>query len=357
MERPSHGGNLSWAASLSQCDPRDILDFSASINPFGPPESAIAILEHPVSLLGHYPDPNCTALKTALSTYHHLPADWILPGNGAAELLTWVGRDVSALGHCHLLVPGFNDYFRALQAYDLTIHPWAVDVLAPSSSLSIQFETLGKPKSGCLLNDPHNPTGKRLAPEFIHACLEQFEQVVIDEAFLDFLPLEQQQSSIRWLETYPHLVILRSLTKFYRLPGLRIGYAIAHPSVLRRWQQWRDPWAVNALAIEMGAACVRDHAFQQSVWDWLPEARSQLFSNLNALKKLTPLSSTANFLLVQCDVSVTQLQLSLLKHHQILIRDCISFPELGDHYFRVAVLSQAQNNRLVTALAQELPKL
>lgn len=356
MERPSHGGNLSWAASLSHCDPSDILDFSASINPLGPPPSAIKILDHPLPLLGHYPDPNCTNLKTALSQHHSIPADWILPGNGAAELLTWVGRDFSALEQCYLMVPGFNDYFRALNAYNLEIKSWPVDAASPAPCLSTSLTSRTR-KSGCILNDPHNPTGKRLSSEFIHACLEKFEQVVIDEAFLDFLPPDQQCSAVQWLVDYPQLVILRSLTKFYRLPGLRIGYAIAHPSTLNRWQQWRDPWSVNALAIEVGSACVRDQAFQQLVWDWLPEARSQLFQQLDAFNPLTPMPSVANFLLVKCQVSVTQLQLALLKHHQVLIRDCLSFPELGDHYFRVAVLNQAQNDRLVRALAQELPKL
>lgn len=358
MERPSHGGNLAWAASLSHWQPRDILDFSASINPLGPPQAALDILLDPVALLGHYPDPSCRALRVALSNYHGIPADWILPGNGAAELLTWVGRDFSVVDHCALLVPGFNDYFRALNAYDVAINPWPIEVSSQGSGLSVSLDqTRNSDNAGCILNDPHNPSGKRLTPEFIQACLARFDPVVIDEAFLDFLPPEEQYSAIQWLDDFPQLVILRSLTKFYRLPGLRIGYAIAHPSILKRWQQWRDPWSVNALAIEMGAACVKDEVFQRATWDWLPEARSQLFDGLNAFTALTPLPSSVNFLLVKCDVSVTQLQRMLLEKHQILIRDCLSFSELGDHYFRVAVLSQKQNQRLIAALAQALSQL
>ena len=89
MQRPTHGGNLAWAAQLAGCSPSVILDFSASINPLGPPESAISAINRGLSALSSYPDPNYSELKAALATYHQLEPEWILPGNGAAELLTW----------------------------------------------------------------------------------------------------------------------------------------------------------------------------------------------------------------------------------------------------------------------------
>jgi histidinol-phosphate/aromatic aminotransferase/cobyric acid decarboxylase-like protein len=175
--------------------------------------------------------------------------------------------------------------------------------------------------------------------------------VVVDEAFMDFLPPDREQSLISVVQEYPNLVILRSLTKFYSLPGLRLGYAIAHPERLQRWQALRDPWPVNTLAAAVAAAVVQDTEFQQQTWAWLPPARLQLFQGLAQVPFLQPLESAANFLLVQSEQSSLELQQRLLQHHQILIRDCVSFPELGDRYFRVAVRSNTENERLLQAMA------
>jgi histidinol-phosphate/aromatic aminotransferase/cobyric acid decarboxylase-like protein len=150
------------------------------------------------------------------------------------------------------------------------------------------------------------------------------------------------------------VVVLRSLTKFYSIPGLRLGYAIGHPDLLRQWQSWRDPWSVNALAIAAGVAALQDTVFQQQTYDWLAAAVPQLREGLAKLPGLEVISGAVNFVLVRCNVSVTQLQEHLLKQHKILIRDCVSFPELGDRYFRVAVRTIAENERLLAALSEAL---
>ena len=164
---------------------------------------------------------------------------------------------------------------------------------------------------------------------------------------MDFLAPQQQQSLISLVPDYPNLIVLRSLTKFYSLPGLRLGYAIAHPQRLRRWQQWRDPWCVNVLAVAAAIAVLQDRNFQQQTWDWLPSTREKLRAGLAALPGLQPLASAANFLLVRSNLSSVKLQENLLLRHRILIRDCLSFPELGDAYFRIAVRTDAENCRLL----------
>ncbi|MGB5713951.1 MAG: aminotransferase class I/II-fold pyridoxal phosphate-dependent enzyme, partial [Waterburya sp.] len=203
---------------------------------------------------------------------------------------------------------------------------------------------------GLLLNNPHNPTGKLWTKETILPYLDQFSLVVIDEAFMDFLTPSQEQSLIPVVENYPNLVILRSLTKFYSLPGLRIGYAIAHPARLTRWQKWRAPWSVNILAAVATAAAIQDKQFQQQTWDWLIRARSQLFEQLKTIPGLQPFVGAANYLLVKTESSATKLQEKLLQEYQIVIRDCLSFPELGDRYFRIAVRLPEENDRLVEAI-------
>ncbi|MEH2139133.1 threonine-phosphate decarboxylase CobD [Nostoc sp.] len=345
MRQPAHGGNLAWAAALAGCPPDAILDFSASISPLGPPNSAIAAIVSQLGNLKHYPDPNYSELRLALSHFHQLPTEWILPGNGSAELLTLVGRELAQLAATILITPAFGDYYRTLAAYN-------AKVLECPLSLVISDWSSTKDK-GLLLNNPHNPTGKIFSRDSILPYLEQFALVVVDEAFMDFVPPNQEQSLIPVVQEYTNLVILRSLTKFYSLPGLRLGYAIAHPDCLAKWQLWRDPWPVNTLAAAAAIAALQDTEFQQQTWAWLPPARNQLFQGLAEIPGFQPQVSAANFLLVESQQSTSHLQQQLLKHHQILIRDCLSFKELGDRFFRVAVREESDNQRLLTALSGE----
>lgn len=354
IHRPLHGGNLVWAAAIAGCSPSAILDFSASINPLGPPSSAIAAIQAHLGELKAYPDPHYRPLRQALSQFHQLPAEYILPGNGSAELLTWAGRELSQLQATYLITPAFGDYLRALKSFDANVincrlknfELATLELGWDSAALTSEFQN----QRGLLLNNPHNPTGQLFSREAIAPYLEQFALVVVDEAFMDFLPPDRQQSLIDWVPAHPNLVVLRSLTKFYSLPGLRLGYAIAHPERLQRWQQWRDPWSVNSLAAAVGEVVVGDTEFQQQTWDWLAAARPQLAQGLATISGLSPYPGAANFLLVRSERSVVDLQAKLLQHHQILIRDCMSFPELGDRYFRVAVRSKSENQRLLEGL-------
>jgi L-threonine-O-3-phosphate decarboxylase len=367
IKRPLHGGNLIWAATLADCSPSAILDFSASINPLGLPNSAIAVLQDCLPTLSAYPDPNYTHLRQAIAEFHNISPDWVLPGNGAADLLTWACRELAALDSTVLLTPAFSDYFRALKAFDgniATCDCWARvketiqnQALQDSIPLSVQSffpSSLQFPVSGTglLLNNPHNPTGQLFSRSSIQGCLDRFGLVVVDEAFMDFLPPGEEQSVIDLVQAYPNLVVLRSLTKFYSVPGLRLGYAIAHPDRLKRWQEWRDPWAVNAIAAAVGEVVLRDAPFQQQTWNWLADARPQLFTGFAHVPGLTPFPSAANFLLVKSEFPVPELQRQLLVEHHILIRDCISFPELGDRYFRTAIRTLAENQQLLDGLSK-----
>ncbi len=376
MRRPIHGGNLAWAAALAGCSPSLILDFSASINPLGPPKSAIAAIESQLKDLTAYPDPHYHQLRLSLSQLHPtLTPDWILPGNGSAELLTWGCRELSELEETCLVTPAFSDYQRALKAFNANVREYPLQNFGlPILDLRLPIQTSGRylrsedssdpraPKSeiqnrrGLLLNNPHNPTGQLFDRETILPLISQFALVVVDEAFMDFLPPDRQQSLIPMVQEYRNLVILRSLTKFYSLPGLRLGYCVAHPDRIQRWQQWRDPWPVNALAAAATIAVVRDTQFQQQTWEWLPLARSQLVQGLKSLPGLQPYPSAANFLLVESEQPSSQIQEKLLKHSQILIRDCLSFPELGDRFFRIAVRTEADNQRLLDGLAAILKR-
>ena len=380
----------------------------------------MAAIQSHLSSLTAYPDPDYGELRTALGEALNVDRDWILPGNGSAELLTWAAWDLSKLEATYLVTPAFGDYSRALSAFGAQVLKCPLDLksctivkkgqdahstrdefscgtgIMPvpkqviehgaisqlelksldvgagnelvTDDLSVSNRSLVSPafripvplgldaasRRGLLLNNPHNPTGLLFAREAILPYVKQLGMVVVDEAFMDFLPPSEQETLIDAVEEFPNLVILRSLTKFYSLPGLRLGCAIAHPDILRRWQLLRDPWPVNTLAAAAAAAVVRDAAFERQTWDWLPVARRELFEGLANLPGLQPIAGAANFLLVESSMSVSSIQKSLLERHRILIRDCLSFPELGDRFFRVAVRSRADNLRLIAGLSEVL---
>lgn len=345
MKRPTHGGNLVWAGAIANCPTATIKDFSASINPLGPPESAIIAINDGIQFLSSYPDPNYAKFRSILADYHNITFESVLPGNGVAELLTWAAWEFSKLKVTYLPNPGFADYQRALKTFSSAINFYSL------TDLKEDFKV--PPNAGLIINNPHNPTGKLWLIEEILPLLKKFALVIVDEAFMDFLLPSQQQSLIPFVVDFDNLIILRSLTKFYSLPGLRLGYVISQPERIKRWQKWRDPWSVNVLASLAGETVLKDSAFQQMTWDWLIPTREKLYKGLSSFSCLKPLPSSVNFLLVKTEKSSTELQLNLLKKYHILIRDCLSFPSLGDRYFRIAIRTEQENDALLNALTNE----
>ena len=344
--QPRHGGDRCWAATVAGCAPEAILDFSANINPLAPPDWVEDFITQNLDLLTRYPDPNYRELRRGIGEFHHLEPAWVWPGNGAAHLLTWLGRDLANYGTVTLVTPAFGDHGRALRAFDADVKTWRLPWEHQDTSLPPSGQ-------GLLLSNPHNPTGYLFPKHQLQALLNDWKLVVIDESFMDFLPPHREQSLIPLLSEYPNLVILRSLTKFYGLAGLRLGYVLAHPDKIRQYQQWDAPWSVNGLAAELGAKLLQDRAFQQYTWDGLSEYYRQLYDGLSLLPGLHPYPSAANFILVKTTRPAPQLQRQLLLNHRILIRDTLSYPELGAGYFRVAVRQPAENQRLLAALRRE----
>jgi L-threonine-O-3-phosphate decarboxylase len=354
VTRPTHGGNLDWAASLVNCPTSAIIDFSASINPLGPPKSAMEAIYQGLSQLKNYPNPDYPQFCEIIAQKHQLTPQWVLPSNGAAELLTWVAWEIHTLKGVLLPAPCFADYKRALATFDVDFISYSLDALEQGFALAEQK------KFALLINNPHNPTGKLWTKEILIPHLDNFALVIVDEAFMDFLPPNDQESLIEMVKNYDNLVILRSLTKFYSLPGLRIGYGISNPIRIERWRAWRDPWSVNTLAALAGCAVLQDQNFEKLTWQWLANAKPKLFQQLTSIEQLQVFPSSANFLLIKSQIPASQLQLKLLQQEHIFIRDCLSFPELGDNYFRVAIKQEEENEKLSRAISrlcnQLLPK-
>ncbi|MEI8250867.1 MAG: aminotransferase class I/II-fold pyridoxal phosphate-dependent enzyme [Synechococcus sp. ELA057] len=366
-----HGGNRLAAARRLGCRPEQLLDASASLVPFGPPWSLkkrLLGLLLQGRALRDYPDRAYAELRQQLAGAHGLPADGVLPGNGAAELFTWAARDAAAVGTSLLSTPGFGDYSRALACWDARRHSlplpldWKQPGPAPWPLAQAAEAVTQRDGPTCLwITNPHNPTGQLWSRASLEPLLQKHSLVIVDEAFLPLVPGGEQQSLIPLVARHPQLVVIRSLTKLLAVAGLRLGYAIGDPERLRRWARWRDPWPVNGLAAALGPAVSADPRWLARVHTWVQTEQAWLRSRLAAVDGLRARPSAANYLLLQGwrddrPLSLEPLRQALEQRHRILLRDCRSFEGLDDSWLRLSLLDRAGHQRFLRALEQEWPR-
>lgn len=356
-----HGGDVWQVAGELGIPASDLLDFSANINPRGLPIRARERLRRDASdprLLGLYPDPSARILRQALSDQLKIPPDSIVVGPGAEALLTPILRALECR-RALVPIPAFSEYRRACAQSQIDFLPFALDrselFRTPVDRFCRAIETAGS--SVVLLNHPHNPSGAALDRDQIERILETADAcrvaLLLDEAFIDYVP---GGSFIRAAAAHFRFVVLRSLTKFYGCPALRIGYAVAHPDVVRRIRSLLPAWPVTQLAIDALAEAVADREFAESSLRDNATERDSLASSLRALG-IVVFPSAANFLLLELPASMpaaSQLRARLIERSRILIRNCDSYEGLAPGRFvRVAVRTAPENCRLVQALSHE----
>ena len=343
-----HGGNRQALAEVLGCRPSQLLDASASLAPWSPRCPRL-----PVASLRDYPDREQVSLRKAIAAIHGLPLDWVLPGNGAAELFTWAARDAAAAGLSGLLAPGFADYRRALQCWGSA---WVETPLAFPWDHAGPLQHPPLEGSVAWICNPHNPTGQLWSRASLEAMLDRHALVICDEAFLPLVPEAEHQSMIALVAQHPNLVVIRSLTKLFGVAGLRVGYAIAHPDRLRRWRAWRDPWPVNAIAAALTEQWLGRRGHYEHwcarVQHWTATEGAWMQRELACVPGITPMPSAANFLLISGCRSLVPLREALELNHRILLRDCRSFAGLGETWLRIGLQSARNNRRIVRALQQ-----
>ena len=359
-----HGGNLVAQTAALGLRPGQLLDASASLAPLRA-GVAWAAARAGLSLAGlrDYPDRSHAQLRRTIARLHGLEPAWVLPGNGAAELFTWVARDAAAAGLSALPAPGFADYARALACWGGATTAWPL----PLQWDGAFPQPLPPPPAAAVLwiTNPHNPSGQLWSRASLEPLLAAHRLVIVDEAFLPLVPGGEAQSLIPLLAAHPNLVVIRSLTKLYGLAGLRLGYALGHPDRLARWAQWRDPWPLNGLAVALGERLLGDPAAYAAhcawVQRWSAREGAWLARRLATLEgpagRLQPLPSAANYLLVSGAVSLVPLREALAQRHHVLLRDCRSFAGLDGHWLRIGLQDRRGNRRLWRAVRRAWTQL
>ena len=347
-----HGGNLRALAGAANRGPGDILDFSANINPLGPPPWLRTELAARAGDLVHYPDPDCAALIKAASGRYETPPETLLAGNGTSELL-FALPGAAGPGRALLPAPCYVDYETACARSGL-----AVSFLPPAreEGLPPDLKRLGQALEEpalVILASPNNPTGTVVPAEALRelAAARPDSLFVVDEAFADFVPNFDSLTRDR----PENVVVLLSLTKAFAIPGLRLGLVCASPGVIQRLRRRIPPWSVNTLAQAVGVRALADAAHLDRTRAAVASLRAGLAKALNNIPGLTVTPSRANYLLCRLETGDAEdIARRLLTEHGVAVRACANYQGLDNSRFRVAVRPEPENIRLAAALRRIL---
>jgi threonine-phosphate decarboxylase len=353
---PTHGGNSRAIAEASGTDPDKIIDFSASINPLSPPGCVSQLLLETPRLLQQYPDPHCSIITERISTTTGIPKDWIRVSNGSTEMIYLLPHLFDEKQEVAILDPCFSEYEKAFMAFGIQTHSIPLNATKgfqanPASLFSI-LDTI-RQLGAIVLGNPASPTGKlygELLPPLQEYCEERDIVLIVDEAFIDFS--STQNSAWNLAKKKSNLILIRSLTKFYSIPGLRVGYGILHPEKIRQIAPRQYPWSVNALAQTVGAEVILDKAFQEKTRSWTQNERSFMFETLNFINAIEVFPSAANFLLFRIRDNSEPIGLyQYLLSQSLLIRNCGNFKGLDESFFRISLKTRQENQKLADSIS------
>ncbi len=338
-----HGGNIYSVAHELGVPSSEVLDLSASINPLGVPRSVKKAIMQGIASLRHYPDTDVKALTSRIAGTIGVDAASVLCGNGSTELIYAV---VKALRPRRVLIPApaFSEYERAC-----TVNSDAVVTHLPLTrdvDFDIGADEFVRAMEGCdiaFLCNPNNPTGRLVAERDLMriaaAARDMRCYFVLDEAFIDFMPGE---SLVREVAQNPRLIVLRSMTKFYALAGLRLGYGVFPEEAAGRLLTVKEPWTVNTLAQLAGLAALDDDAYAEETLLVMKEAKRYVEKELTRLG-IAFIPSPANFYLLRMDDAPAVI--ASLRRAGIMVRDCSNFTGLDHRYIRIAVKSRRDMRR------------
>lgn len=343
----SHGGNI---YKIRREYGEDVIDFSANINPLGLPPAVKRAVNENFDKILHYPDSQATDLVKKIAEYWGISEKNLLLGNGSVDLIYLITaslRPRTAL----IPIPTFSEYERACRNVNSEIHFLRLKeregfiLPFPLSLADIIF-----------LCRPNNPTGN-----FILNDPEKMEQmgsrlVVVDEAFMDFMPDQKDYTLIWKAVKNKKFVVLRSFTKLFAMPGLRIGYLVAHEDMINTLRQHQIPWSINSLAQVAAKEILNEGEYIDQTHRLIKKEKIFLLSQLAKIEGLRPYPSKTNFLLIKIDKAgmTSSLLTKGLIRKGVLIRDCSNFRNLDNTYIRIAVRSHKENLKLIEALRGEL---
>ena len=370
-----HGGNIFQFAHEQRIEPYEVVDFSANINPLGPSQRGLDALNAQLRYISHYPDATNDDVLNAIADTYGMDKHQIIVGNGAAELLYAICRLPGYTG-AFVPAPGFSEYKEALEASkipvrDIFYRPREDDNGKPYFEVPyLALETFAAELKGqdgriiVFLGNPNNPDGTLLDKDHIRTVASMLKDanslLVIDESFIDFVgndPLQDNEHSIRSLvNEFDNIIVVHSFTKFYAVPGLRIGAAFTNETLITQLQQYIPSWSVNTLAQAYTKAALNDVDYIKRTKQELNEERAFMYNALDAIEGITVYPPSANFILFQVNqegITANYINEELKKYNMI-VRNCDSYVGLTNHWVRIAIKDHETNIKLVDKLTNIL---
>lgn len=346
------------------------IDFSASLNPLGPPTSVLKAMRQAINGCQHYPDPHSEDLRAQLAQKHKVSKESILVGNGSAELIRILP---AALGLRHALVvgPTFSEFEHSLQlagvkctsvnAVSATRYTPPIEKLLEvldewKRAFTRKIQKSGVHNHAVFVCNPNSPTGRRMGLQDIRQILHVAHRIgcwmIVDEAFMDWCP---SHSLLREMSKSSRLIIFRSFTKFFAIPGIRLGYLIGAPAAVESIQKHLPQWSVNYVAQAAGMAALEDSPFRDRSLRFMQQERARFLGKLRTIPGLRVIPSQANFVMVEIvEGVVTEDIVGRLQGQGLLVRDCRTFSGVTKPALRLAIRRRGDNRRLLQALTQVL---
>ena len=370
-----HGGNIFQFAHEQRIEPYEVVDFSANINPLGPSQRGLDALNAQLRYISHYPDATNDDVLNAIADTYGMDKHQIIVGNGAAELLYAICRLPGYTG-AFVPAPGFSEYKEALEASkipvrDIFYRPREDDNGKPYFEVPyLALETFAAELKGqdgriiVFLGNPNNPDGTLLDKDHIRTVASMLKDanslLVIDESFIDFVgndPLQDNEHSMRSLvNEFDNIIVVHSFTKFYAVPGLRIGAAFTNETLITQLQQYIPSWSVNTLAQAYTKAALNDVDYIKRTKQELNDERAFMYNALDAIEGITVYPPSANFILFQVNqegITANYINEELKKYNMI-VRNCDSYVGLTNHWVRIAIKDHDTNIKLVDKLTDIL---
>lgn len=350
-----HGGNI---YKILREEGRKVLDYSANINPLGLPQSLKDKLKEDLSFLEQYPDPEYIEMREAIGKHNDIHKENIIVGNGATEILFLYGKAQNP-NHVVIVSPTFAEYERAFyKSKKITYFPLEEkeDFKLSLERLKERIEELnhGEKVDLVVICNPNNPTGGFIPKEEIEELGklggEKKFKILVDEAFIEFVHggLSQSVASYR----NKNIFIVRALTKFFAIPGVRLGYGISFDEKLnKKIKEIREPWSVNGIAEGVTKVLLEDREYIKKSEEWIEKEKKWFYQELLKISKVKPYKTQVNFILVKLvgELEVKEFK-KLMLEKNILIRDASNFQFLNDKYFRLAIRDRKSNEEVLRSI-------
>lgn len=382
MKMDFHGGNIYKV--FREKNIKEILDYSSNINPYGIPESLKKRITENLEILERYPDPDYVELREKLANLNNVNLSDIILGNGATEIIFLFMKVINPK-KILIVSPTFGEYERAVKATEIpgdivslscsgdnkNIENKEIEIeyfeLKESDDFKLNIgnlkNELEKKYDLLIICNPNNPTGKFLkltqTEEILKECNKYDTKLFIDEAFIEFLADRMKESIINTEENKKNLFVTRAFTKFFAIPGLRLGYGMYFDKELeQKISEKKEPWSVNNIAEMAGLTVLDDTEYIEKTLKWITKEKIYMYEKLNEISGIKVYETEVNFITGKIDEKLFSegLNVKILREKMleqgILIRDASNFKFLDERFFRLAIKDRESNDRVIEAMKE-----